>query len=183
LIKQYSQQYEAILKQQLDLARQRVPPLFAESDAKERECQSAVSLWLGRRQQAVSLAQINEINKERVAAYRSQLLPELKDLQEKIMKELARSFNESLDYDLVQSDRQLSNVCRDFSRLLLDYRSNYRLKASVGVVPSHRQQSLAHQPLPLNRGRRCGTLLEKYLPSVYAPETKGLHPKLAAFLK
>ena len=105
-----------------------MPPLFAESDAKERECQSAVSLWLGKRQQAVSLAQINEINKERVAAYRSQLRPQPKDLQQKIMKEVGLSFNESLDYDLVQWDRQLSNVCRDFSRLLLDYRSNYRLK-------------------------------------------------------
>ena len=59
---------------------------------------------------------------------RADRLSAQKDLQQKIMKEVGLSFNESLDYDLVQWDRQLSNVCRDFSRLLLDYRSNYRLK-------------------------------------------------------
>ena len=101
--------------------------LMYDAYAKTSDCRSMASLWTGKSGQATSALQLNAINNERAAAYRSSLLPQLKDLQRKILKELGRGPNEGLNYDLVESDLQLLDVCSDFNHLTMDYRRNASL--------------------------------------------------------
>jgi hypothetical protein len=66
-------------------------------------------------------SQMSGINQERVATYRSKLLPELKDLQQKLLTGLGRNSSEHLDYEMVQSAMQLRGVCTDLNQLSSQY--------------------------------------------------------------
>ena len=65
--------------------------------------------------------QMNAVNEERVATYRSKLMPQLKDLQQKLLTGLDRALSERLDYEMVQSPIQLIGVCTDLNQLSSQY--------------------------------------------------------------
>jgi hypothetical protein len=108
-------------------------PLVTEAATKARECMTMVNIWNSKLQQVMSSAsgdytryglmqnQIKEVNQERVATYRSKLMPQLKDLQQKFLAELGRTSDEHLDYEMVKAPLQLIGVCGDLSQLSSQY--------------------------------------------------------------
>jgi len=96
-------------------------------------------------------AQTNQINQERLAAYRETLLPAIKDLQQRMLAELGRSSSEHLDYDAVQTPLQMINVCNDLSMLSSEYQmSKYQqLRQRPGSPGGYRgQPSTIAQVIP-----------------------------------
>jgi hypothetical protein len=106
-------------------------PLVTDARAKASDCMTMVNIWNSKLQEAMStrdfshrgamVSQINAVNEERVATYRSKLMPQLKDLQQKMLTELGRTSGEHLDYEKVQSAMQLIGVCTDLNSLSSQY--------------------------------------------------------------
>jgi hypothetical protein len=106
-------------------------PLATEASTKARECMNMVTIWNSKLQQVMATrdyshrgamaSQINEVNQERVATYRSKLMPQFKDLQQKLLTELGRTSEEHLDYEAVQAPMQMISVCSDMSQLSSQY--------------------------------------------------------------
>jgi hypothetical protein len=106
-------------------------PLAKEAREKASDCMNIVSIWNSKLQQltatrdyshrAAMANQMNAINEERVATYRSKLMPQLKDLQQKLLTGLDRASSEHLDYEMVQSPMQLIGVCADLNQLSSQY--------------------------------------------------------------
>lgn len=109
----------------------RSSPLIAEARSKSTDCMNMVNIWNAKLQQVLHPAdysqrggmmnQINAVNAERVATYRSKLMPQLQDLQQKMLMELGRTSDEHLDYEMVQSALQLIGVCNDLNSLSSQY--------------------------------------------------------------
>jgi len=117
-----------------------VPPLTKETQEKSQECMTLANIWNSKLQQAMSTrdfshrgqmaSQINDVNSERAATYRSKLLPQLQDLQKKLLTELGRTSSEHLDYSMVSTPLQLIGVCNDVSMLGVNYQQK-KLQANV----------------------------------------------------
>jgi hypothetical protein len=106
-------------------------PLVAEARAKATECMNVVSIWNSKLQQVLATRdyshrsamanQMKEVNEERLSTYRTKLMPQLKDLQQKLLTGLGRVSSEHLDYEMVQSPVQLVGVCTDLNQLSSQY--------------------------------------------------------------
>lgn len=106
-------------------------PLAMQAREKSEDCMNIVKVWNAKLQQAMSTAnfsqrgamasQMNAINQERTATYRSTLMPQVKDLQTKMLTEIGRASSEHLDYEMVSSPMQLIQVCTDLRSLASQY--------------------------------------------------------------